>query len=401
MLSPDYLDRCADETLGMSDELSTSLAAAVGISLVSLENLNSEKAISKAAAQLQEESLRRYGSFRTSLDAALQDAFYAAGKEDIRAENARLRQHDMRRITRLTPRMKELLENAYQDASGDLLNLTRTTVSTSQSLFVEAANRAFLQVKSGSASYTDALTEAVKSAARQGTTVLFDAAGPTQLDVAMRRAVLTGVNQAAASVTLAYADEVECDYVETTAHAGARPTHVLWQGQVFCISGRDTGYRKFAEATGYGKVDGLCGVNCRHNFYMFWPGISVPVYTQEQLQAYTAASIPWQGQMLTEAEARAMQRAREVRIRESKRTLAVLDAAAQSTNDAALKAALQAEFAKEARLLDRRQASLQEFCAATKRRMDTTRTQVHAITAPDGRIISFDRALARKAADVV
>ena len=269
MLSPDYLDRCADETLGMSDELSTSLAAAVGISLVSLENLNSEKAISKAAAQLQEESLRRYGSFRTPLDAALQDAFYAAGKEDIRAENARLRQHDMRRITRLTPRMKELLENAYQDASGDLLNLTRTTVSTSQSLFVEAANRAFLQVKSGSASYTDALTEAVKSAARQGTTVLFDAAGPTQLDVAMRRAVLTGVNQAAASVTLAYADEVECDYVETTAHAGARPTHVLWQGQVFCISGRDTGYRKFAEATGYGKVDGLCGVNCRHNFYMF------------------------------------------------------------------------------------------------------------------------------------
>ena len=105
--------------------------------------------------------------------------------------------------------------------------------------------------------------------------------------------------------------------------------------------------------------------------------------------------------MLTEAEARAMQRAREVRIRESKRTLAVLDAAAQSTNDAALKAALQAEFAKEARLLDRRQASLQEFCAATKRRMDTARTQVHAITAPDGRIISFDRALARKAADVV
>lgn len=290
------------------------------------------------------------------------------------------------------------LHNKYK---GQLLNLTRTTVSTSQSLFIEAANRAFLQVKSGSASYTDALTEAVKSAARQGTTVLYDAAGPTQLDVAMRRAVLTGVNQAAASVTLAYADEVECDYVETTAHAGARPTHVLWQGQVFCISGRDTGYRKFAEATGYGKVDGLCGVNCRHNFYMFWPGISVPVYTQEQLQAYTAASIPWQGQMLTEAEARAMQRAREVRIRESKRTLAVLDAAAQSTNDAALKAALQAEFAKEARLLDRRQASLQEFCAATKRRMDTARTQVHAITAPDGRIISFDRALARKAADVV
>lgn len=235
MLSPDYLDHCADEALGMSDELSISLAAAVGISLVSLENLNSEKAISKAAVQLQEEALRRYGAFRAPLDAALQDAFYAAGKEDIRAENARLRQHDMRRITRLTPRMKELLENAYQDASGDLLNLTRTTVSTSQSLFVETANRAFLQVKSGSASYTDALTEAVKSAARQGTTVLYDAAGPTQLDVAMRRAVLTGVNQAAASVTLAYADEVECDYVETTAHAGARPTHVLWQGRVFCI----------------------------------------------------------------------------------------------------------------------------------------------------------------------
>ncbi|MFR5724492.1 hypothetical protein DWV44_02255 [Lachnospira eligens] len=43
-------------------------------------------------------------------------------------------------------------------------------------------------------------------------------------------------------------------------------------------------YPDFVQTTGYG-VDhlGLCGINCYHNFWDFIHGISVMLYTDDQL----------------------------------------------------------------------------------------------------------------------
>ncbi len=58
------------------------------------------------------------------------------------------------------------------------------------------------------------------------------------------------------------------DLVEVTAHGGARPSHAKWQGKVFSRKGRikidGVVYEDLAEATGYGKAGGLCGVNCQN-----------------------------------------------------------------------------------------------------------------------------------------
>ena len=95
-----------------------------------------------------------------------------------------------------------------------------------------------MQVSSGAFSYQEAMKQAVRMAAVDGGTVLFRKGHSSKLDVAVRRALLTGVNQTAATLTEMYADEVGCDYYETTAHAGARNTgtgynnHESWQGQV-------------------------------------------------------------------------------------------------------------------------------------------------------------------------
>ncbi len=61
-------------------------------------------------------------------------------------------------------------------------------------------------------------------------------------------------------MNLQYAKDQNCDYVETTAHAGERPEHAVWQGKVFCLSGTDPKYENFYEATGYGTGPGLCGL---------------------------------------------------------------------------------------------------------------------------------------------
>ena len=65
------------------------------------------------------------------------------------------------------------------------------------------------------------------------------------LEVAVRRATITGVNQTCLKVQEARADELGVDLVETTAHAGARPSHAEWQGQIFSRSGKSSKYPDF------------------------------------------------------------------------------------------------------------------------------------------------------------
>jgi len=47
-------------------------------------------------------------------------------------------------------------------------------------------------------------------------------------------------------------------------------------------------YPDFIETTGYGLVDGLHGVNCRHSYSPFYIGISTPRFTPQKLQEYAS-----------------------------------------------------------------------------------------------------------------
>src|SRR5699024_4395985 len=135
------------------------------------------------------------------------------------------------------------------------------------------------------------------------------------LEVAVRRAVLTGTNQTCAKLQLARTEEMGCEFVEVSAHAGARPEHALWQGKVYHIGGAvgldGVWYGDFEAATGYGTGPGLCGGNCRHNFYPFFPGMSVPNYTADRLAELNARDIEYNGQKYTRYEITQMQRALE------------------------------------------------------------------------------------------
>lgn len=93
---------------------------------------------------------------------------------------------------------------------------------------------------------------------------------------------------------LARMEEMDCEFVEVTAHEGARPTHAVWHGRVYHRGGAvvhdGERYEDFEVATGYGTGPGLCGWCCRHNFYPFYPGVSVRNYTDERLAELDARS---------------------------------------------------------------------------------------------------------------
>ena len=163
----------------------------------------------------------------------------------------------------------------------------------------------------------------------------------------MRRAVLTGVNQTACKLQIARADEMGCEFVEVSAHSGARSDgsrgprdHAWWQGKVYhrgsAVEYNGERYESFEDATGYGTGEGLCGWNCRHNFHPFWPGISVPNYTPERLAELNARNIGYNGKMYTRYEIDQQQRALERRVRAAKRKYLAESAADVDTAQAAV-----------------------------------------------------------------
>lgn len=105
-----------------------------------------------------------------------------------------------------------------------------------------ALDSAELQVMSGAIGYNQAIAEAVKQLAASGlNSVSYESGHVDSLDVAVRRAVMTGVNQINQKYREQSMDYLETDLIEVTAHIGARDTdgpngwenHKRWQGKVY------------------------------------------------------------------------------------------------------------------------------------------------------------------------
>jgi hypothetical protein len=223
----------------------------------------------------------------------------------------------------LSPAMQNVLLAGLRKTDGSIKNLTMTTAIDAQHKFADAADLAYMQVTNGAMSYDEAIRAGIKDLAAQGLSTIDYKNRVDQLDVAMRRSVLTGVAQTTGNLSIERANELRCDLVQTSAHIGARPEHEEWQGQVFSISGSNPDYPPFSD-TGYGEVDGLCGINCRHSFYPFFEGISENAYTEETLQEYANETVTYNGNDMSVYKATQEQRAVEREIRKTKRQAGAL-----------------------------------------------------------------------------
>jgi hypothetical protein len=141
----------------------------------------------------------------------------------------------------LSGAMQRTMEAAAEKCRGEIGNLTLTTAIATQQEYIQALNAAYMKVTSGAFSYQEAIRQAIRDAAVKGTSVMYDSGYISKLDTAIRTSLLTGVNQTAGKLTELYASELGAEYYETTAHAGARPSHSVWQGKVFKIEGTAPG----------------------------------------------------------------------------------------------------------------------------------------------------------------
>ncbi len=250
-----------------------------------------------------------------------------------------------------------------------------------------ALDSAELQVMSGAISYNQAISEAVRQLAKRGLCVAYDKDGNLlqnrvayesghidQLDVAIRRAVMSGVVQLSAKYREQSVDYLETDLVECTAHLGARNTgerpanHASWQGRVYRWSEKPRtssgNYPDFIKTTGYGTGEGLCGWNCRHNFYPFIEGVSERTYTDKELEGMKPENRPkvkFEGKEYDDYQATQMQRRIERTIRKQKRLKTAYEAVGLTDDAAAAGARLRTlnkkyrEFSKAAGLKEQRE----------------------------------------------
>jgi hypothetical protein len=227
---------------------------------------------------------------------------------------------------------------------GFLVDAGRTMLPPAKA-YQWALDNAVMQIQSGAISYNQAIKTAVKQLADSGLRVVdYESGHRDQIDVAARRAVMTGVNQICAKYTEQSAQYLETPYFEVSAHAGARDkpgpspwsSHKDWQGKVYSIRAGDI-YPSIYDVCGLGAVDGLEGANCRHRRNVWVEGVSERTYTDEQLAHIDDdLGCDFDGKKYTAYEATQMQRRVEREARKLKREKAAYKAAGLHEDETAV-----------------------------------------------------------------
>lgn len=241
--------------------------------------------------------------------------------------------------------LQQLIKAVSKQTHDTLANITQTTgfynlngnrCEPLTQYFINILDKTHLEISTGVFSYDQALNKAVSDMAMSGMRwINYDNPGKkpwhNRVDVAARRAVMTGIVQVEGQIADDNAEKLDTEYFEVSAHATARPTHMVWQGGVYTK-------QQLIDICGLGTGPGLLGWNCYHHYDAFIPGISVRKYTDEELAAMrhkAQEQKEWRGKKYTIYEATQKQRKMETAMRACNEKIAMLKVGGGSDEDIA------------------------------------------------------------------
>lgn len=219
--------------------------------------------------------------------------------------------------------LNQAINGIAQQSLEDLENITRSlgfyldingkkTMTPLSQVYTEHLDRACFDIVSGAFDYNSVLRRTVTQLTNSGLRTIDYASGwHNRVDVAARRAVMTGLSQITGKIIDYNAKKLGTEYFEVAWHAGARPTHAVWQGKVWTKE-------QLVSVCGLGTVTGLLGANCYHEYYPFFPGISERNWTDQWLEEKNQEENKpkeFQGKEYTVYEAKQRQRQMETAMR--------------------------------------------------------------------------------------
>ena len=210
--------------------------------------------------------------------------YEAAGKDYQPYEDNQWLQQVVDAARRQTKGSLRSLENITQ-TTGFNVSIGGRKVFTPLSEYLERSlDKAMLGITTGTRTYSQAIGEVIDEMTASGIRTVDYASGMSdRIEVAARRAVMTGVAQMTKQVSDKNAEELGTDHWEVDWHMGARNTgtgylnHQSWQGKVYSSEEMRT-------VCGEGEMLGFAGINCYHIKFPFLLGISKRKYTDAWLE---------------------------------------------------------------------------------------------------------------------
>lgn len=366
MLDPDYLLRISEGGEAIAETLHDEIIKQI-VERIALRIDRGDNYILTARDKWQIEVLQDAGYLREDIEKEIASRVKLMQEEIAKAmEDAGVKSMEydeaIYRAAGLSPQPLEqsphlirLMQRAYEATMGDWINFTRTTADASQKAFIQACDKAYTMVSSGAMGYGQAYVDAIKDIVESGVEVTYPSGHKDTIETATLRCIRTGVSQATAQITDARMEEMDWDIILVSSHLGARVTekedftnHYWWQGKFYSKSGKDPRFPHFSDC-GMGDVQGIHGANCRHSH---GPGDGefnpFNQYDSEENKA--------------EYEMQQRQRALERRIRDSKRKCMGLKQGVDSAATPEGKALAEAEYQKQAAILQKRNEAYNDFC---------------------------------------
>ena len=237
--------------------------------------------------------------------------------------------------------LKQVSYAIKQQTKDDLLNLSmsygfsimmgdRRVFTPFAQYYQQYVDAAILDLLSGGFDYNTVIRRTVSQMTSSGLRFVNYSSGKSnRVDVAVRRAVMTGLSQITAKVNEKNAAELGTNYYEVDWHPGARPEHRVWQGKVYT-------YQQLQTVCGLGTVTGLCGANCRHDYYPFVPGASERMYSDQWLKEQNqkeSQTKEWNGKEYDAYGRTQKQRQMETAMRAQREKVALLKEAGADPDD--------------------------------------------------------------------
>lgn len=269
------------------------------------------------------EALEKTYMLTTKTKNKLLSLFEDMAKEDIKGYKELYQYRN--KPFKLSENQYKILNQGLKQTNRLLKNLTNTIAFQSKQAYVDTVDNAYMKTVSGAFDYNTAIKQAVQELADKGITLKDKLGRNVQLEVAVRRNVLSGIHETANNINRDIEDYLGCDGYEVTAHIGARPTHAEAQGKQYAINSKDAD--KYKVGVWYDVAHLWSEYNCRHTYFGIILGVSEPVYTDKELKYYKNATVTLNGKKVPYYEATQKQRQLENAIRKQKRIVQTLEKA--------------------------------------------------------------------------